>query len=64
MGHRAQATTDHNKQYVIKPARRAGPANGSYTRYGPAPTFTWQLPGSGGTPSPARLGTDERGAAS
>ncbi len=24
MGHRAQATTDHNKQYVIKPARRAG----------------------------------------
>ena len=24
MGHRAQATTDYSKQYVIKPARRVG----------------------------------------
>ena len=27
----AQATTDHNMQYAIKPARRAGSTHGNYT---------------------------------
>ena len=30
MDHLAQATTDHNMQYVIKPARRAGSTHGNY----------------------------------
>jgi hypothetical protein len=31
MDHLAQATTDHNMQYAIKPARRAGSTHGNYT---------------------------------
>ena len=31
MDHLAQATTDHNMQYVIKPVRRAGSTHGNYT---------------------------------
>jgi hypothetical protein len=31
MDHLAQATTDHNMQYVIKSTRRAGSTHGNYT---------------------------------
>jgi hypothetical protein len=30
MDHLAQATTDHNMQYVIKSTRRAGSTHGNY----------------------------------
>ena len=43
MDHRAQATTDHDMQHVIKSTRRAGSTNGNYTataKMKPPPEWT------------------------